>query len=33
VTVTFQTPAVEGEYQFTSDEPGDEALIGEFVLL
>ncbi|MEI9938783.1 MAG: hypothetical protein WDO69_16310 [Pseudomonadota bacterium] len=33
VTVMFQTPVVEGEYQFTSDEPGDEALIGEFVLM
>ncbi len=33
VTVTFRTPAVEGEYAFTSDEPGDEALVGEFVLM
>ena len=33
VTVTFTTPAVEGEYAFTSDEPGDEALVGEFVLM
>jgi hypothetical protein len=33
VTVMFATPAVEGEYPFTSDEPGDEALIGQFVLL
>ncbi len=33
VTVTFRTPLVEGEYKFTSDEPGDEALIGEFVLM
>lgn len=32
-TVTFETPAVEGEYPFTSDEPGDEALLGQFVLL
>ena len=33
VTVEFQTPLVEGEYEFTSDEPGDDGLIGEFVLL
>ena len=33
VTLTFATPAVEGEYQFTSDEPGDDALVGEFVLM
>lgn len=33
VTVMFETPAVEGEYPFTSDEPGDEALLGQFVLL
>ena len=33
VTVMFSTPAVEGEYEFTSDEPGDEALVGEFVLM
>ncbi|MEO6603851.1 MAG: hypothetical protein ABIQ16_28465 [Polyangiaceae bacterium] len=33
VTVMFQTPAVEGEYQFTSDEPGDEDLLGQFVLI
>lgn len=33
VTVMFQTPAVEGEYQFTSDEPGDDDLVGQFVLL
>jgi len=33
VTVTFKTPVVEGEYQFTSDEPGDEALIGQFVVM
>jgi hypothetical protein len=33
VTVTFQTPAVEGEYRFTSSEAGDEDLIGQFVLM
>ncbi len=33
VTITFQTPVVEGEYKFTSDEPGDEELVGEFVLM
>ncbi len=33
VTVTFETPAVEGEYLFTSAEPGDEELIGQFVLM
>ena len=33
VTVEFATPAVEGAYTFTSDEPGDEALIGQFVLM
>ncbi len=32
VTITFTTPAVEGAYSFTSDEPGDEALVGQFVL-
>jgi FtsP/CotA-like multicopper oxidase with cupredoxin domain len=33
VTVTFDTPAVEGAYAFTSDQPGDEALLGQFVLM
>lgn len=33
VTVQFKTPVVEGEYQFTSEEPGDQDLIGEFVLM
>ena len=42
VTVTFNTPAVEGTYQFFSDEDGDTSaggegnhsgLVGEFVLL
>jgi hypothetical protein len=41
-TVVFQTPAVEGAYQFISDEPGDTStdadgkltgLVGEFVLM
>jgi hypothetical protein len=41
VTVTFQTPAVEGAYRFISDLPGDTStdasgnvtgLVGEFVL-
>jgi hypothetical protein len=40
-TVTFVTPAVEGAYQFTSDEAGDTSdadggvtgLVGEFVLM
>jgi hypothetical protein len=31
-TVTFGVPAVEGAYPFTSEVPGDEALIGQFVL-
>lgn len=31
-TVTFEVPAVEGAYPFTSDAAGDEALIGQFVL-
>ena len=42
VTVTFNTPAVEGTYQFFSDEDGDTSaggegnysgLVGEFVLM
>jgi hypothetical protein len=42
VTVTFATPALEGAYQFTSEEPGDTStdadggitgLVGEFALL
>jgi len=42
VTVTFATPAVEGAYQFSSDEDGDTSiggegnetgLVGEFVLM
>lgn len=33
VSVEFKTPVVEGEYRFTSDEPGDDALVGEFVLM
>ena len=33
VVVKFKTPVVEGEYEFTSDEPGDDGLIGEFVLM
>ncbi len=33
VTITFDTPAVEGAYSFTSDPTGDEALIGQFVLM
>jgi hypothetical protein len=42
VTVTFVTPAVEGTYQFISDEPGDTStdkdgnvtgLVGAFVLM
>jgi hypothetical protein len=42
VTVTFDTPAVEGTYQFFSDEDGDTSaggegnysgLVGEFVLM
>jgi hypothetical protein len=42
VTVTFNTPAVEGAYQFFSDEDGDTStggegnetgLVGEFVLM
>ena len=32
-TVNFATPAVEGAYPFTSDEPGDEALLGQFVVM
>jgi hypothetical protein len=41
VTVTFQTPVVEGAYQFVSDQPGDTetsadgtvtGLVGELVL-
>ncbi len=32
VTITFETPAVEGAYTFTSDAAGDEQLIGQFVL-
>jgi hypothetical protein len=41
-TTTFVTPAVEGAYQFISDEPGDTqvgvdgvvtGLVGEFVLM
>jgi hypothetical protein len=32
VTVTFTTPAVEGAYAITSDQPGDAALLGQFVL-
>ncbi|HEY1533825.1 MAG TPA: hypothetical protein VGF76_07395, partial [Polyangiaceae bacterium] len=42
VTVSFNTPAVEGAYQFFSDEDGDTSaggegnysgLVGEFVLM
>lgn len=32
VTLTFDTPAVEGAYSFTSEQPGDAELIGQFVL-
>lgn len=32
VTVTFSTPAVEGAYSITSDQPGDSELLGQFVL-
>lgn len=31
-TIEFVTPAVEGAYPFRSDVPGDEELIGRFVL-
>jgi hypothetical protein len=33
MTTSFTTPAVEGAYTFTSDVAGDDALIGEFVLM
>jgi len=33
VTVEFKTPVVEGAYEFTSNEAGDEALVGQFVLM
>ncbi len=32
MSTTFATPAVEGAYQFTSDEPGDDDIVGQFVL-
>jgi FtsP/CotA-like multicopper oxidase with cupredoxin domain len=32
ITVTFTTPAVEGAYSITSDQPGDAELLGQFVL-
>jgi len=32
-TVMFATPAVEGAYPFTSDQPGDDDLLGQFVLM
>jgi hypothetical protein len=31
-TAQFTVPAVEGAYPFSSDLPGDEALVGQFVL-
>jgi len=31
-TAEFKCPAVEGAYPFTSDVPGDDALVGQFVL-
>jgi len=31
-TVMFSAPAVEGAYPFSSNVPGDDALIGQFVL-
>jgi hypothetical protein len=31
-TTTFTVPAVEGAYPFSSGVPGDEALLGQFVL-
>jgi hypothetical protein len=31
-SATFNVPAVEGVYPFSSDLPGDETLVGQFVL-
>jgi hypothetical protein len=31
-TVKFTVPVVEGAYPFSSDVPGDEALLGQFVI-
>lgn len=32
VTTEFVTPLVEGAYPFSSDVPGDDALVGQFVI-
>jgi hypothetical protein len=31
-TVKFRVPVVEGAYPFSSDVPGDQALLGQFVI-